>query len=196
MYHIHTTFAFVLGVLPSGEKHHFITLFTREFGMIRAKAQSVRVSDSKLRYSLQEYSYVEISLVKGKEIWRITNALPVYNLYFELKDKQNLFMAIARIFSLLKRLAPEEGCEALIFDDIETICKNTQILEYTKKSIEILEWLFILRMLWFLGYVRKESFKNLCDDKIEWTNEYLESVYEHKDRAIYAINHALNASHL
>jgi len=196
MYHIHTTHAFVLSVLPSGEKHHFITLFTREFGVIRAKAQSVRVAESKLRYALQEYSYAEVSLVKGKEIWRITNALPIFNLYFELKDKQDIFMTIARVFSLIRRLVPEEGCEALIFDDIEEISRKAKDLIYTKKSMETLEWLFILRMLWFLGYIHKESFQNLCDDKIEWTIEYLESVSMHKDNAIFAINHALKASQL
>jgi DNA repair protein RecO (recombination protein O) len=186
----------VLNVLPSGEKNHFVTLFTREFGMIKAKAQSVRVLDSKLRYSLQEYSYIEVSLVKGKDIWRITNALPIYNIYFELKEDQNIFMVIARTFSLIRRLVPEEGCEALIFNDMEEICKNAQIKKYTKKSIEILEWLFVLRMLAFLGYSHKESFKNLCDDKIEWTNEYLETISSYKDNAINSINHALKASQL
>lgn len=196
MYHKHTTHAFVLSVSPSGEKNHFITLFTREFGMIRAKAQSVRVADSKLRYALQEYSYVEVSLVKGKDIWRITNALPVYNIYFELKNEQDIFLTIARIFSLLRRLVPDEGCEMLIFDDIKTICNNAQVKKYTKKSVEILEWLFVLRMLCFLGYSKKESFKNLCEDEIEWTNEYLDNVSSYKDNAIYSINQALKASQL
>jgi DNA repair protein RecO len=196
MYHIHTTHAFVLNVTPSGEKNYFITLFTREFGMIRAKAQSVRVNDSKLRYALQEYSYVEVSLVKGKEIWRITNALPIYNIYFELKNDQDIFMVIARAFSLLRRLIPEEGCEVLIFDDIKTICANVQTIKYTKSSIEILEWLFVLRMLCFLGYSKKESFQNLCEDKIEWTNEYLDSISSYKNNAIYYINQALKASQL
>jgi hypothetical protein len=231
MYHKHTTFAFVLNVSPSGEKNHFITLFTREFGMIRAKAQSVRVADSKLRYALQEFSYIEVSLVKGKEIWRITNALPVYNVYFELMSppsvipapvftsinsggiqsgeinmdsrlrgndnmKGDVFMVIARVFSLLRRLMPEEGCESLIFNDMEVVCKNAQTIIYSPKSIQTLEWLFILRMMCFLGYAHKENFADLCEDEIEWTNEYLESISSHKDNAIYSINNALKASHL
>jgi hypothetical protein len=243
MYHKHTTHAFVLDVSTSGEKNHFVTLFTREFGMIKAKAQSVRVMDSKLRYALQEYSYIEVSLVKGKDIWRITNALPIYNFYFELmslravipapvftsinsggiksenadldpreyprmthgeeeldvkiyEEKENVFIVIARILSLLCRLVPEEGCEALIFDDMEAICENALAKKYTKKSIKTLEWLFILRMLCFLGYSHKEAFVGLCDDKIEWNNEYLESVSSYKEKAIYSINNALKASQL
>ena len=97
MYHKHTTHAFVLDVSTSGEKNHFVTLFTREFGMIKAKAQSVRVMDSKLRYALQEYSYIEVSLVKGKDIWRITNALPIYNIYFELMSLRAVIPAKAGI---------------------------------------------------------------------------------------------------
>ena len=68
--------------------------------------------------------------------------------------------------------------------------------KYTKKSTEILEWLFVLRMLCFLGYSHKESFGKLCDDKIEWNNEYLESISLYKKKAIYSINHALKASQL
>lgn len=196
MYHKHTTFAFVLNVSPSGEKNHFITLFTREFGMIRAKAQSVRVADSKLRYALQEYSYIEVSLVKGKDIWRITNALPIYNIYFELKEKKEILMAIARVFSLIKRLLPDEGSEIYIFNDIEAICENAQNVEYTKKAIETIEWLFVIRMMCFLGYSHKEQFENICDDKVDWTNEYLDSVIAHKSNAILAINQALKASQL
>jgi recombinational DNA repair protein (RecF pathway) len=196
MYHKHTTHAFVLNISPSGEKNNFITLFTREFGMIRAKAQSVRVVDSKLRYALQEYSYVEASFVKGKDIWRITNALPIYNIYFELKDKQNIFMSIARIFSLLKRLIPDEGCEALIFNDLEIVCENARSDKYSKNTIEILEWLFVLRTLYFLGYVHKENFQDLCGENICWDDKYLETIAFNKDNVIYAINNALKASNL
>ncbi len=196
MYHKHTTPAFVLNILPSGEKNNFITLFTCEFGMIKAKAQSVRILDSKLRYALQEYSYVDVSLVKGKDIWRITNALPIYNIYYELKHREEIFMLIARILSLLRRLVPEEGCESLIFKDVEIICRSVQTLEYSKKSLETLEWLFILRMLAFLGYVHRDGFVNMCEDEIEWTNEYLDDVSMYKEKAIYAINKALEASHL
>ncbi|MEI7513016.1 MAG: hypothetical protein WCJ74_00140, partial [bacterium] len=112
------------------------------------------------------------------------------------EEKRDVFMAIARIFSLLRRLVPEEGCEALIFDDMEQVCKNAQTLEYSKKSVQTLEWLFILRMMCFLGYSHKENFGNLCEDEIEWTNEYLDSISSYKDSAIHSINKALEASHL
>jgi len=196
MYHIRTTHAFVLNIWPSGERHNFITLFTREFGMIRAKAQSVRSADSKLRYALQEFSYIEVSLVKGKDIWRITNALPIYNIYFELRNRQNIFIVIAKIFVLLRRLMPEDGCESLIFNDLENVCKNVQRIEYTERSIQTIEWLFILRMMCFLGYSHKKNFANLCEDEIIWTNEYLDSISLYRNSAITSINNALEASHL
>lgn len=196
MYHIHTTEAFVLNVYPSGEKNNFITLFTREFGMIRAKAQSVRSDSSKLRYSLQEYSYIQISLVKGKEIWRITNAIPIFNLYFELKKDEKKFRVLARIFLLISRLIPEEGCETLIFDDIEEICMNAKDSVYTDKSIETLEWLFVLRMLWFLGYLHNKDFQDLCGSDVQWTDLYLDSISSYKSSAIFSINQALKASQL
>jgi recombinational DNA repair protein (RecF pathway) len=49
-------------------------LYTEEFGMIRASAQGVRKMQSKLRPHLALFSLVHVSLVRGKEVWRITAA--------------------------------------------------------------------------------------------------------------------------
>lgn len=196
MYHVHTTPAFVVNTLPSGEKNQFVTLFTRDFGMIRAKAQSVRVSLSKLRYALQEYSYVHISLVKGKDVWRIVNAQPIYNIYFELKDSQEIFMPIARVLSLLKRLLPEEGCESVIFDDLQILCDSSKKYKYENKELGTIEWCFLIRAMCSLGYAKFDSFAVLCEGGADFSPEYLNSIFEHKDRAVNAINIALKASQL
>lgn len=196
MYHIHTTPAFVVNVLPSGERHQFITLFTKDFGMIRAKVQSVRVPLSKLRYALQEYSYTYVSLVKGKDIWRVVNAQPIYNIYFELKDIQSVFMSIARILSLLKRLLPEEGCESIIFDDFHHLCEASLKFKYDQEELGTLEWLFLIRTMCTLGYARKEQFGLLCTEDLGWGPEYLHSIFSYKEGAVGAINNALKVSQL
>ena len=196
MYHIHTTPAFVIGVSSVGEGHHFITLFTREFGMIRAKAQSVRVTASKLRFALQEYSYVEVSLVRGKDIWRVVNARPLYNLYFELKEVPLLFVPIARVVSLVRRLMPEEGREETIFDDISTVCKNVINNKYQDQDMNIAEWLLVFRMVCKLGYARPETVIVSYEDSIDWTPESLRQLTDKKETAVKLINEALSASQL
>ncbi len=196
MYHIHTTYAFVVSTVTTGEKNSIITLFTRDFGMIRARAQSVRSHSSKLRYALQEYSCVEISLVKGKDMWKITNARPLYNLYFELQNSYGVCVPLLRILSLIRRLLPEEGCEEFVFDDFFSICEKSVRGNYNETSLVTIEWLFVLRMLSALGYARAESLGEVCTQQIDWSSKYLDSISFKKNDAISYINSALQASQL
>src|SRR5665213_2708544 len=71
MYQKYHTEALVLGSRESGEADKVFALFTRDFGLVRARASSVRSESSKMRYALQKYSRASISLVRGKRGWRI-----------------------------------------------------------------------------------------------------------------------------
>ncbi|HEY4493311.1 MAG TPA: recombination protein O N-terminal domain-containing protein [Candidatus Paceibacterota bacterium] len=71
---IYTTRALVLSERASGEASKVFTLFTRELGLVYAYARSVREVRSKLRYNLPLYSHTLVSLVPGREYWRLVGA--------------------------------------------------------------------------------------------------------------------------
>jgi len=120
MYHLYHTDAFVLGGTPSGEGSKTISLFTRELGFLVASAQSVREERSKLRYGLQDFSYSEITLVRGKEFWRVTNAALKENIFQALVGSREARRMVGRIFALLRRLlAGEEKNEPLFVAVLE-----------------------------------------------------------------------------
>src|SRR6185369_4009724 len=75
-HHIHHTQGFILGSTAVGEANRYITIFTRELGVIGAVEQGIRKIDSKLRYGLQDYAYVRADVIRGKHSWRITSAAP------------------------------------------------------------------------------------------------------------------------
>ncbi|MEK7535643.1 MAG: recombination protein O N-terminal domain-containing protein [Patescibacteria group bacterium] len=76
---IYTTEAFVVGERASGEGSKVLTLFTRELGLVYAYARSVRETRSKLRYNLSIYSRTLVSLVPGREYWRLVGAQDAEN---------------------------------------------------------------------------------------------------------------------
>ena len=134
MHAIHTTPGFIVGTRPYSDAGRILTIFTRDFGLIYATAQGIRLEKSKLRYYTQEYSFGTYSLVRGKEFWRVTSATTNIE---QLKDflsadrsemierfdtstiklfengKQEL---IARIALLLKRLLQGEDPHPELFD--------------------------------------------------------------------------------
>ena len=42
--------------------------------MIYASASGVRKMSSKLRFVLQDFAYIKVDLVRGKDFWRLTSA--------------------------------------------------------------------------------------------------------------------------
>ncbi|MDO8593898.1 MAG: recombination protein O N-terminal domain-containing protein [bacterium] len=120
-HHLYHTLGFILGSEGRGEANKSFTLLTKDLGLISATAQSVREERSKLRYGLQELSLSELTLVRGKDIWRLTGAALVDNLFLSFRDSPEITALFGRVFRLLRRLvAGEEKNERLFTVIAET----------------------------------------------------------------------------
>ena len=113
-YHKYTTQAFVIEANNQGESNKSYLLFTHDLGMIRASAQSVRESKSKLRFALEEYALSEVCVVRGKSSWKITSASSTTRYYHHFKSDRKIEI-VAQICSLLKRLLHGEENNAELF---------------------------------------------------------------------------------
>ncbi len=132
MHHIHTTPGFIIQARPYGEAGKMLFIFTREFGLIMAAAQGIRLERSKLRYYTQEHAMGMFSLVKGREMWRLTSAAPFSLRTFPLRATQSGKVhprsggemaisqsLIARLAQLLRRLLQGEEAHPEVFDVIK-----------------------------------------------------------------------------
>ena len=103
MHHIYHTEGIILSSRSYGEAGKHFHIFTRDLGMITASAQGVRKMSSKLRFVLQDFAYLKIDLVQGKNIFRLTNASKTNKLEHIVKNVETL-KVFANIARLLKRL--------------------------------------------------------------------------------------------
>ncbi len=147
---LYSTDAFVLGSRAVGESNRQIELFTRDFGLVRAVAQGVRFAQSKLRYSLYPYAYVRTTLVKGREVWRITGALEAEPSPF-LSDAKQLRI-YASLCSLLVRFVHGEEADPELFDELSFL-RTLLSLELAAEFSRELELLGAVRILARLGYL-------------------------------------------
>lgn len=196
MHHLYQTKALICGSKNDREADRFIFLFTEELGMIGASAQGVRLLKSKLRYHLKDASLITVSLVRGKNSWRITGALEEQNyfrLFSEFPEKKEL---VARIFQFLRRLMPGEEKNGPLF---ELVCKAFTFLSakpYSKEILEHFEYLLVLRILFHLGY---GSNKVMFDDggrNTEWSEATIEKLMPYRSEVIKAINESIQSAHL
>lgn len=76
---MYTTDAIVLKRTDAGEADSFVTLYTKEFGKIRALAQGVKKEGAKLKGHCEPLQLSSMSFVIGKGGMRLTHALLIYD---------------------------------------------------------------------------------------------------------------------
>lgn len=192
-YHIYTTEGIILKRTPFGEANVVLHILTEDLGLIIASARSVRLSLSKLRPALQEYTLVLLSCVKGKNGWKITNVVERDNFFFQYPKYSH--RVLAQISSVLLQMITGESPHPEIFRTVES---GFQFLKnVSEKDITSFETLMVLRVLHQLGYVVSDSnTKIFLKDMNDWNNNLLQEVEKNKKSVIALINKALKESHL
>ncbi|MFA6273254.1 MAG: DNA repair protein RecO [Candidatus Paceibacterota bacterium] len=200
MYSIITTPAIVVRSRNSGENGKIFSLFCRELGLIRAHAQGVRKNNSKLRSHLADFSLVKVSLVRGKNFWRLTGATSEKNYYYSLKDAPLKLKAAANVIRLLERLLHGEEKNEKLFDLVQSgfdfldnlLCQPTE----KKEKILIFETALVLRILHQLGYVQKHQNISPFAETSDWNEKLLVATQPRIPHLITVINQSLHESHL
>ena len=192
MHHIYHTEGIILGSQNYGETGKYYSIFTRDLGMIYASAQGVRKISSKLRFVLQDFSYVKIDLVKGKDFWRITSVSKTNKL--EKLSNPEILKVLVNISKLLKRLLAGEDPNKDLFLDL---ISGLSILEKSETENELrnIEVIIVLRILNNLGYIGgedilKDFIKSPFEEDIIW------KVKENRMKILHQINKALKETHL
>lgn len=195
-HHIYHTEGFVLSGRSVGEANKYFRIFTKDFGMIGATAQGIRLLKSKLRYSLQDYSYSKISLVQGKQSWRIVGAIKENNLHNSLSDNRDKFELLAKIFLLLLRLVRGEEKNETLFNHISSVSEFLKRENLDENLLRNCEYLLIMRILHSLGYMAEfPNFKEFLSSNV-WTKELVSKIDAISREAISQINKALKETQL
>lgn len=156
-HHIYTTEAFILDSTPYGEADRVYNLLTKDLGLIKATAKGVRLAKSKLKASLQDSNYSKVSLVKGKEFWRITNAAIFSNQYQIHRENKAVSKSLASIFSLIKRLSGAEVLDEKVFEEIQIFKVAVESNNFSDLELANLELITVMRILKTLGYLPQVS---------------------------------------
>ena len=193
MHHIYHTEGIILGSKNYGEAGKYYSLLTRDLGLINASAQGVRKISSKLRFVLQDFSYVKVDLVRGKDFWRLTSASKT-NKLDNISKNHISFEIFANIARLLKRLLAGEYPNQVLFLDL---LNGLHFLEKTKSETEAenIEVIIVLRILNNLGYIgSNEMLKNITKSPFEENLIFEASLSRNK--ILLEINKALHETHL
>ncbi len=182
--------AFILKTKASREANKVIYLYTKRFGLIYAQAQSSRKLSSKMRYHLQEYSIVDLDLVRGKNIWHITGVSERDSIFSHLGKKE--YRLITLLSDVLRRLCVGEEENLALWQEIEFFFQNLQEDDFLEDVYEII---IMVRILFHLGYWKNQN-DLILRERNPYQKKIEEKILQAKKDYIHKINESLQISQL
>jgi recombinational DNA repair protein (RecF pathway) len=189
MYQKYQTEALILGSRESGEADRVFALYTREFGLVRARAGAVRTERSKMRYALQQYAHADIALVRGKRGWRVAGAIVVTS-----SPRGEALATYARIADLVTRLVHGEEENPYLFSALAEA--HSTLMRERAQAFGMIELVCVARVLYALGYISSEALETALFTHTAYTGESLLEAETMKDKLLVSVNRAIAETHL
>ena len=198
-HHTYHTDSIVLSSRPVGESNRYLSLLTRDLGLVRAVARASREGRSKLRYALQTYARATISLVRGRETWRVVGAVSEGSaLPGSSAETAQAREVVARVARLVERLIPGEGGDPVLFETVSRLASAVSIADerVTGEALASMECIAVLRILRSLGYLGDDAALETFHGEEMLSLDAAHEFTSLRPRAIARINAALRATHL
>lgn len=189
-YQTYTTDALVCGTWAKNTADKSYLLFTQVAGMLYADARSVREEKSKQRYALQDFSLIRVSLVRGKQNWRIGSVQALSNPFLQSHSKASRG-SVVRLLKFLRRFYNGEEPAPDLF---EYIIERLNYLAADVKNRQQIELVTELHILTLLGYVDSSRIPNVVKDGILDSDTVLSTASLQTISRL--VEHATNSSQL
>lgn len=178
----------------NGDSNKKILILTRDFGLVWAKVQSARSMKSRLRYSVQNYSYGKFSLIKGRIEWKLASAISNSNIYEDFKNNFEKLKILTNVFNLVTKLSGEDETNEKLFIIISNFIKY--IKDAKNDKLHFLECLILLKILNVFGYMRNDPDFVIPINSLEISEEDVLSMAPKREVVIRLINESLKVSNL
>lgn len=192
MRHKYSTRALVLARTPSGEESITASLLTEEFGLIRARSQGARKGSAKMSAGLQTLSASEVTLLRGRDVWRMAGAVLETNWARELGGAAR--KRAARVMELADRLIRGEHADPELFLILTSFL--SALAQRSEEEQDAAEMLAVLRMLHALGVDAGDTYGEANDYTSGTSTSALERARTDRTALIARINHGISESGL
>lgn len=187
---IYQTPALILKTKNTHESNKLVYLYTQKFGLVYASMQSLRELRSKMRYHIHPYSLVDVDLVSGKNIWRITGVHENRS-SFELVDSP-WYRLVSLVSDMITRLCIGEEVNEHLWNDLALFFDNLK--KENEDYLDAYEIIIIVRILDSLGYWDTRGI--ILESKNPYNHRVFEYINFHYNHYIQKINEALHSSQL
>ncbi|MBI4067920.1 recombination protein O N-terminal domain-containing protein [Candidatus Kaiserbacteria bacterium] len=190
MYKKYTTNAVVLGNQAYGEHDKVFAFYTRDFGLVRARASAVRTMGSKMRTALSLFAHTSVSLVRGTRGWRVAGSMVMSH---EALSPEGVH-AYARIAQLCLRLVRGEEANPYLLEVL--VGARDACVAHTTLSLASVELLCVARILYALGYISPQALTAALFTHAQYADTDITTVEGTKKDMLSTVNKALSETQL
>ncbi len=151
-YHQYSTEGVILRREDRGESDCVYIVLTQSLGLIGVQAKGVRLLKSKLRFCLQVGNYVQLSLVKGKASWKITNAQLLF------VPEVSVQRAFPRFYKLLRKCVVFDEPVYAVYRHVHAFAHIDAAIRQDRNLEKIAEVITLARILEHLGMLDTKTF--------------------------------------
>lgn len=133
----------------TGESDRYVTLLTREYGVLHAFARGAKSVKSEKQSGTQIFAYARFCITRGKDAYVVTEAQPL-EVFFGLREDIERLSLAQYFCELAGELAPEE----MPAEEYLTLLLNSlYLLTHGKRPQPFLKAVMELRMMSISGYM-------------------------------------------
>lgn len=189
MYQKYYTDALVLSHRERGEADRVYALYTKEFGLLRARCTAVRRENSRMRYALQSGALASVGLVRGARGWRVAGASAR-----ACVSSPGALEVFARASRLVERLVAGEEQNEYLFCALSEA--HAALRRASASLYPGIELICVARTLYALGYLSKEAVSSALFARALYGEEELAQAERERERILVLVNNAIEATHL
>ena len=190
---VYQTPAIILSAKNMRESNKLMVLYTEKFGLIYISIQSARELKSKMRFHLNIFSLVDVDLIQGRDIWKLTG---IHEYYSSLSFiDTSWYVLVNKVSDFLLRLCKGEEVNNDIWTDFKMLyCMIQNIKDISKEDENRFEIILISRILYYLGYWKGEEYYIFAHNPFQ--KEYYNFIDENRTKLIILINQGIKDSQL
>lgn len=183
----------IIGSRDWGEADQLLSVVTPDHGLVKIMVKGTRSAKSKLRFNLQLWRPVNLTLVRGNEVWRLVGAELVPG---EPKLGLTNYRLLSRVGILLARFVPAEAEAKKLYLYLREVLKFLAQEPLNEDKLNLVELILVAKILAVLGYVSIQKALPFGLSQEAWTEQLLDQVKPKRQQMIGLINQAITASQL
>jgi DNA repair protein RecO len=176
-HHVYTTGGLVLRLRPVRETDSLVGVLTEDLGLVSASARGTRQRGSKLTSALLPLSLAKVSLVRGRNAWRVTTVTLLRDISTELRLRREALASYARVVSLVEKLVRGEDKNPDLFRELERAA-FLLLDEVGDRDVDAWELLTVAKVLYHLGYLSHDALPSTLNETREKRGSLISSINE------------------